>query len=83
MQTEGKQTNAIPRLIIRGWVIGAGLGGMFAALLVLTNTAGLLDLARQSSDGTVAIALLVFGFATLVAALYSATAIMLISSADD
>ena len=82
MNEKHRKANAIPILIIRGWVVGAMLGTVIALLLVATNTAGLLDLARQSSDGVIAVALLAFGFATLIAGLYSATAIMLLPSQD-
>lgn len=74
---------SVARLVVRSWGIGAMLGALFAILLLLTNTGGLGDLVRQSSDAVTAIALLVFGFATLIAGLYSGTAIMLLPAKDE
>ncbi len=62
--------------------MGALLGAALALLLVLTNVGGLHDLVRQSPDAATPIALLVFGFATLVAGLYSGAAVMLIPQKD-
>lgn len=73
---------SVARLVVRGWAVGAALGAVFAVLLVLTNVGGLRDLIWQSPDAIVAFALLVFGFATLMAGLYSATAVMLVSQSD-
>jgi hypothetical protein len=70
-------------LVVRGWGIGAVIGALFAILLVLTNSGGLHDLISQSRDGFIAIALLVFGFATLIAGLYSGAAVMLLSPKDE
>ena len=72
----------IARLIVRGWAMGALLGAALALLLVLTNAGGLLDLMRQSADAFTPVALLVFGFATLVAGLYSGAAVMLLPPKD-
>jgi hypothetical protein len=74
---------SVARLVVRGWAVGAGLGALFAVLLVLTNAGGLRDLIRQSPDAITPVALLVFGFATLIAGLYSAAAVMLLSSKDE
>lgn len=63
--------------------MGAAIGAGLALLLILTNAAGLADLIAQSTDGLVAAVLLVFGFATLIAALYSGAAVMLIPQKDD
>ncbi len=72
----------VARLIVRGWAMGALLGAACALLLVLTNAGGLHDLMRQSPDAATAIALLIFGFATLVAGLYSGAAVMLLPQKD-
>ena len=73
---------SIARFVVRSWAIGALLGAVFATSLILTNAGGLHDLLRQSPDAITAIALLNFGFASLVAGLYSGAAIMLISTKD-
>jgi hypothetical protein len=70
-------------LVVRGWGVGAALGSALALLLVLSNAGGLYDLIRQSPDAVTATALLVFGFATLIAALYSGAAIMLLPAKDE
>jgi hypothetical protein len=74
---------SVVKLVVRGWVIGAVLGAAFAGLLILTNAVGLHDLIRQSPDAVTAVALLVFGFATLFAGLYSATAVMLVPAGGE
>jgi hypothetical protein len=74
---------SVARLVVRSWAVGAVLGTVFAILLVLTNAGGLTNLIRQSPDAITAIALLVFGFATLIAGLYSGAAVMLISPKDE
>ena len=81
-----RQPARLPRvagLVVRGWGIGAVIGALFAILLVLTNSGGLHDLISQSPDAFIAIALLVFGFATLIAGLYSGAAVMLLSAKDE
>ncbi len=74
---------SVARLVVRGWAIGAVLGAAFAGLLILTNATGLHDLIRQSPDAVTAVALLVFGFATLFAGLYSAAAVMLVPAGGE
>ena len=75
---------SIPKLpqlvafIVRSWAIGGAIGGGLAAVLVLTDTGHLRTLIHGTSSPWAAILLLVFGFATLFAALYAATAIMLL-----
>lgn len=73
----------MPALIVRGWLIGGGLGAALSALLVITNTAGLRDLVQQSADGIVAVVLLMFGFVTLFAGLYSGASVMLVPRGGD
>jgi hypothetical protein len=73
----------VARLVVRGWGVGAVLGAAFAMLLVVTNVGGLHDLMGQTPDAVTAISLLVVGFATLFAGLYSGAAVMLLSSKDD
>jgi hypothetical protein len=73
----------VVKLVVHGWVAGGVLGAVFAALLIATNVAGLQDLIRQSPDALTAVAMLVFGFATLFAGLYSGAAVMLVSKRDD
>jgi hypothetical protein len=73
---------SVAGLVVRSWAVGAALGAAFAVSLVLTNVGGLGDLIRQSPDAITGFALLVFDFATLMAALYSGAAVMRISERD-
>ncbi len=74
---------SVAGLVVRSWGVGAALGAMVAIALMLTNAGGLRDLIVQSTDAVTPIALFIFGFATLIAGLYSGAAVMLISSKDE
>ena len=81
--SRGACSPSLASFVVVRWGVGAMLGAVFAVLLVVTNAGGLHDLIWQSQDAIVAIALLVFGFTTLIAGLYAGAAIMLLSARDE
>lgn len=66
----GQQGGALPHYVIKSWATGAALGVLFAAVLLGTDTAGLLTLLKDSADPGPAIALLVIGFGSTIGGLY-------------
>lgn len=69
--------------ILSNVAIGAGIGVVIAALLMLTNAAGLGSLIHDSSDPVTPVLLVLMGFATLFGGLYTAAAIMMMPREDE
>jgi hypothetical protein len=75
----------LPRLVvylIKNTLIGAALGAAFAAVLLATDTGGILRLIEASDDPITPSAMFVAGFAMLVGSLYAGVAAMLIRSVE-
>lgn len=81
-----KRLQQMPRLlafVLGNAAIGAALGVAFALLLLAIDAAGLRTLIAGSSEPVAPVVLLLLGFATLIGALYTAAAIMLVPPGED
>jgi len=63
--------------------LGAALGVVCAAAVVLSNVAGIKDLLETSNDPVVALAMLYFMFALTFASLTMGAGVMLLPGKDD
>ena len=64
--------------LLRTAAIGALIGMAVAALLIVTDAAGMGTMIRDSQAPFAPVALLLLGFATLIGSLYTGTSIMML-----
>lgn len=71
------------RMMVVNWILGAGFGVAFAALLLAGDVGGLGSLMRSTQETGAALVLLFGGFAITFGAAVAATAIMFLPRDDD
>ena len=81
-----RRDSLLPRTVtflLTNAAIGAALGLVLGALLMLTNAGGLGSLIHDTADPVTPVVLVLIGFATLFGGLYTAAAIMLMSRQEE
>ena len=74
---------SVVRLIVTNWILGAGVGILFASLLLWLDIAGLRHLMFRGADAAVGLALLFGGFAVTFGSVVCGSAIMAMAREDD